>query len=75
MARGRPAAKFLRLGGLGLAHSPTPLEALKRLSTPLGGPRSWAKRDDPTGIGFGGNKASKLDFVPSEAVGMAGNTG
>ncbi|MEC8686641.1 MAG: D-cysteine desulfhydrase, partial [Actinomycetota bacterium] len=29
-----------------LAHLPTPLEPLDRLSAALGGPRIWMKRDD-----------------------------
>jgi hypothetical protein len=46
-------AQFPRLG---LAQLPTPLEPLKRLSAYLGGPCLWVKRDDTTGLGFGGNK-------------------
>ena len=55
-------ARFPRLG---LAHLPTPLEPLRRLSAFLGGPRLWVKREDATGLGFGGNKLRKLDFVLS----------
>src|ERR1700760_4438370 len=53
---------------LGLAHLPTPLEPMKRLTEHLGGPRLWVKREDATGIGFGGNKLRKLDFVLHEAI-------
>jgi L-cysteate sulfo-lyase len=53
---------------LGFAHLPTPLEPMKRLTVHLGGPRLWVKREDATGIGFGGNKLRKLDFVLHEAV-------
>ena len=53
-------AKFRRLG---LAHLPTPLEPMKRLTAHLGGPRLWVKREDATGLGFGGNKLRKLDYV------------
>src|SRR5277367_4147400 len=53
---------------LGLADLPTPLEPMKRLSAYLGGPRLWVKREDATGLGFGGNKLRKLDYVLHEAV-------
>ena len=39
-----------------LAHLPTPLEKLDRLSKELGGPEIWIKRDDCTGLSTGGNK-------------------
>lgn len=53
---------------MGLAQLPTPLEALPRLSVHLGGPRIWAKREDATGLGLGGNKLRKLDYVLRAAV-------
>ena len=53
---------------LGLADLPTPLEPMKRLTAHLGGPRLWVKREDATGLGFGGNKLRKLDYVLHEAV-------
>jgi L-cysteate sulfo-lyase len=59
---------------LGLAHLPTPLEPMKRLTEHLGGPRLWVKREDATGIGFGGNKLRKLDYVLHEAVSNGADT-
>jgi L-cysteate sulfo-lyase len=59
---------------LGLADLPTPLEAMKRLTAHLGGPRLWVKRDDATGLGFGGNKLRKLDYVLHEAVSGGADT-
>ena len=53
---------------LGLAQLPTPLEPLKRLTEHLGGPRLWVKREDATGIGFGGNKLRKLDYLLPDAL-------
>ncbi len=50
-----------------IAHLPTPIEAMPRLSAALGGPRLWIKRDDQTGLAFGGNKTRKLEFVLAEA--------
>ena len=49
------------------AHLPTPVEALPRLSETLGGPRLLVKRDDQTGLAFGGNKTRKLEFLLAEA--------
>jgi L-cysteate sulfo-lyase len=53
---------------LGLADLPTPLEPLKRLTAHLDGPRLWVKREDVMGLGFGGNKLRKLDYVLHEAL-------
>jgi len=51
-----------------LAHKPTPLEACPRLSEALGGPQILIKRDDCTGLAFGGNKARQLEFTLGEAM-------
>ena len=51
-----------------LAHAPTPLEPLDRLSEALGGPRLWIKRDDCTGLATGGNKTRKLEFLIADAL-------
>ncbi|MCF1709375.1 D-cysteine desulfhydrase [Tabrizicola sp. J26] len=50
-----------------LAHLPTPLERLDRLTKELGGPEIWIKRDDCTGLSTGGNKTRKLEFLMAEA--------
>ncbi len=52
---------------LHFAHLPTPIEELPRLSATLGGPRILVKRDDQTGLAFGGNKTRKLEFLVAEA--------
>jgi D-cysteine desulfhydrase len=49
------------------AHLPTPIETLPRLSEALCGPRLLIKRDDLTGLAFGGNKTRKLEFLVAEA--------
>ena len=59
---------------VGLARLPTPLEPLARLTKELGGPRLWVKREDCTGLGFGGNKLRKLDYVLSEALAQEADT-
>lgn len=57
-----------------LAHLPTPLEKLDRLSKELGGPEIWIKRDDCTGLSTGGNKTRKLEFLMAEALAMGADT-
>ena len=51
-----------------LAHLPTPLEKLERLSKHLGGPDIYLKRDDQTGLATGGNKTRKLEFLVADAL-------
>lgn len=52
---------------LNFAHLPTFVEELPRLSDFLGGPSLLVKRDDQTGLAFGGNKTRKLEFLVAEA--------
>lgn len=52
---------------LRMAHLPTAVEKLPRLSEALGGPALLVKRDDQTGLAFGGNKTRKLEFLVAEA--------
>jgi D-cysteine desulfhydrase family pyridoxal phosphate-dependent enzyme len=56
------------------ANLPTPLEAMPRLSAELGGPKLYVKRDDLTGLAFGGNKTRKLEFVLAEALANGART-
>ena len=53
---------------LHFAHLPTSVEELPRLSEQLGGPKILVKRDDQTGLAFGGNKTRKLEFLVAEAL-------
>lgn len=57
-----------------LAHLPTPLEAMERLSTHLGGVSLFVKRDDCTGLGFGGNKVRQLEFYFGQALKLKADT-
>ena len=57
-----------RFPRISLAHLPTPLEFLPRLSKYLGGPNIYVKRDDCTGLGIGGNKTRKLEFLIADAL-------
>jgi 1-aminocyclopropane-1-carboxylate deaminase/D-cysteine desulfhydrase-like pyridoxal-dependent ACC family enzyme len=56
-----------------LAFLPTPLEACPRLSAELG-VRLWIKRDDLTGLAFGGNKTRNLEFRLAEALAAGADT-
>ena len=51
-----------------LCQAPTPLEHLPNLTRLLGGPEIWMKRDDLTGMGLGGNKVRKLEFLAGDAI-------
>jgi 1-aminocyclopropane-1-carboxylate deaminase/D-cysteine desulfhydrase-like pyridoxal-dependent ACC family enzyme len=51
-----------------LAALPTPLEPLPRLSAALGGPTLYVKRDDLTGLAFGGNKTRQLEYVMGDIL-------
>jgi len=62
------------LARLKQASLPTPLEDAPRLSRYLGGPRILFKRDDLTGIGLGGNKVRKLEFLIAAAQAQGADT-
>ncbi|HEX9331251.1 MAG TPA: D-cysteine desulfhydrase family protein [Anaerolineales bacterium] len=53
---------------LHFAHLPTSIEELPRLTDYLNGPKVLVKRDDQTGLAFGGNKTRKLEFLVAEAL-------
>jgi D-cysteine desulfhydrase family pyridoxal phosphate-dependent enzyme len=57
----------MNISRLNFAHLPTSIEELPRLTEALGGPRILVKRDDQTGLAFGGNKTRKLEFLVAEA--------
>src|SRR5665213_292310 len=65
---------FSRFPRVKLAHLPTPLEPMERLSKHLGGPRLWIKRDDCTGLSTGGNKTRKLEFLIGDALAQGADT-
>lgn len=56
-----------RFPGRFLAHLPTPLERLDRLSAELADPAIWIKRDDCKSLSTRGNKTRKLEFLMAEA--------
>jgi len=55
-----------------LTNLPTPLQEAPRLREALGGavrcPKILIKRDDLTGLAFGGNKGRKLEFLVADAL-------
>jgi L-cysteate sulfo-lyase len=58
----------MRVPRVPLALLPTPLQDAPRLAAELGIGRLLIKRDDLTGLAFGGNKARNLEFRMAEAV-------
>lgn len=57
-----------RMPRVQLAALPTPLEDAPRLTRELGGARVLVKRDDLTGLAFGGNKTRKLEYLIADAA-------
>ncbi len=47
---------------------PTPFLKLENLTRELGGPNIYVKRDDLTGLAFGGNKSRKLEFIIQDVL-------
>jgi len=57
-----------------LAHLPTPLEGMDRLSKQFDDVSLFVKRDDCTGLGFGGNKVRQLEFYFGQATAQDADT-
>jgi D-cysteine desulfhydrase/L-cysteate sulfo-lyase len=68
------AARLAAVPRVRLAALPTPLEQCRRLSEALGGPNILVKRDDLTGLAFGGNKTRNLEYRLAEAVAADADT-
>ena len=73
-ARAELRAALERMPRVALAALPTPLDAAPRLSAALGGPEVWIKRDDLTGLCFGGNKTRQLEFVFADILAQGCDT-
>lgn len=67
-------AKIAKLPRVSLGALPTPLHDAPRLSEVLGGPRILFKRDDLTGLAFGGNKTRMFEFELAEALKQGADT-
>jgi 1-aminocyclopropane-1-carboxylate deaminase/D-cysteine desulfhydrase-like pyridoxal-dependent ACC family enzyme len=57
-----------RVPRVDLAHLPTPLEEVPRFAERIGGMRVFLKRDDCTGLVFGGNKTRHNEFLLADAL-------
>lgn len=68
------AVDLSRFARAHLGTWPTPLEECPRLTAALGGPRILVKRDDVNGLGVGGNKLRKLEFLLGAALADGADT-
>jgi D-cysteine desulfhydrase family pyridoxal phosphate-dependent enzyme len=57
-----------------LIHVPTPLQQIERPSGVAGGADLLIKRDDLTGLAFGGNKGRKLEYIVADAATQGADT-
>ncbi|MFW6160660.1 MAG: D-cysteine desulfhydrase family protein [Acidobacteriota bacterium] len=53
---------------------PSPLKKMKGLTNFLEGPEIYMKRDDLTGLAFGGNKSRKLEFIIADILDKKADT-
>jgi D-cysteine desulfhydrase family pyridoxal phosphate-dependent enzyme len=60
--------KLNKIRRVKLANLPTPLQKLSNFSKKLDGPQVYVKRDDLTGLAFGGNKTRKLEYILADAL-------
>ncbi|MGH8159760.1 MAG: D-cysteine desulfhydrase family protein [Rhodanobacter sp.] len=67
--------RLARIARVELAQLPTPLSSMRRLAASLSvPPRLFVKRDDCTGLAFGGNKTRKLEFTIAAAMAAGADT-
>ena len=66
--------KVAQIPQVDLGYFPTPLHECPRLSATLGGPRIFMKREDCSGLAFGGNKVRQLTFTIGDAVAQGADT-
>ena len=57
-----------------LAHLPTPLDPCPRLAEAIGVRGLYIKRDDLTGLAFGGNKTRHLEFTFAQILQSGADT-
>jgi D-cysteine desulfhydrase family pyridoxal phosphate-dependent enzyme len=74
LSRAALQARIDALPRVRLAHLPTPLDRCPRLSEALGGVDLWIKRDDLTGLAFGGNKTRQLEFLFADILAERADT-
>lgn len=66
--------KAAQIPQVDLGYFPTPLHECPRLSETLDGPRIFMKREDCSGLAFGGNKVRQLTFTIGDAVAQGADT-
>jgi D-cysteine desulfhydrase family pyridoxal phosphate-dependent enzyme len=66
--------RILRFPKKELIQLPTPFTKMANLSGELGGPEIYIKRDDLTGLAFGGNKSRKLEYIIQDALAKKADT-
>ena len=64
----------LTLPRANIAFLPTPIQPMKNLANSLGFDELWIKRDDLTGLTFGGNKSRKLEYIIGDALEKGADT-
>lgn len=74
MATPSPESNWQGIARRRFAQLPTPLIEAPRLSDRLGGPRILIKRDDLSGLAFGGNKVRKLEYLLGDALAQGCDT-
>jgi D-cysteine desulfhydrase family pyridoxal phosphate-dependent enzyme len=57
-----------------LTHLPTPIELVTRPTRDIGAVNLMIKRDDQTGLAFGGNKARKLEYIIGDVAAKGADT-
>ncbi len=67
-------ARIAELPRVRFALLPTPIEEARQLAKKLGGPRIFVKRDDLTGVAFGGNKTRNLEYRLARTVAEGADT-
>jgi L-cysteate sulfo-lyase len=67
-------SKIKKFQRVALIHRPTPFRKLENLTAELGGPEIYVKRDDLTGLAFGGNKSRKLEFIVPDMLAKKADT-
>ena len=74
MTRADLAARVAAHPRVPLAHLPTPLDPCPRLAEAIGVRALYIKRDDLTGLAFGGNKTRHLEFTFAEILKSGADT-
>src|SRR4030042_5456359 len=59
--------KLKAIPWVSLGQFPTPVEPMAKRGESLGFKRLWVKRDDFSGVRYGGNKVRKLEFLLADA--------